>query len=116
MRPSRILIRVDLPAPFAPIRPVTPGATVTVSPSSAVTLPGYTLVSAFVSMTAAGSPGGSGTWLGGMGQRCQRRGARVITRESEAHCAAAGLRPGRVIAAAYTHRMTPLAARAVTVG
>src|SRR5215471_8962028 len=52
MRPSRILIKVDLPAPFAPISPVTPGATVMVSPSSAVTFPGYTMVSALVSTTA----------------------------------------------------------------
>ena len=52
MRPSRILISVDLPAPFAPTSPVTPGATLTVSPSSAVTFGGYRLVSPVVSMTA----------------------------------------------------------------
>src|SRR5262249_7395834 len=51
-RPRRILISVDFPAPLAPISPVTPGATGTVRPSSAVTPPGYTLVSAVASMTA----------------------------------------------------------------
>ena len=42
---------VDFPAPLAPISPVTPGAKLTVRPPSAVTLPGYTLVSALASMT-----------------------------------------------------------------
>src|SRR5262245_35291305 len=50
--PRRILISVDFPAPLAPISPVTPGATGTVRPSSAVTPPGYTLVSAVASITA----------------------------------------------------------------
>src|SRR3954469_15642681 len=36
-RPSRILIKVDLPAPLAPTSPVTPGPTSTESRSSAVT-------------------------------------------------------------------------------
>ena len=36
-RPSRILMSVDLPAPFAPTSPVMPGANATVRPSSAVT-------------------------------------------------------------------------------
>src|SRR5579875_3611758 len=57
-RPSRILISVDLPAPLAPTSPVTPGATATVRPSSAVTFPGYTLVSAAVSTTAWPVDGG----------------------------------------------------------
>ena len=35
--PSRILISVLLPAPFAPTRPTIPGSISTVSPSSAVT-------------------------------------------------------------------------------
>src|SRR5262245_9416002 len=35
--PSKILIRVDFPAPFAPTRPVTPVPAVTVRRSSAVT-------------------------------------------------------------------------------
>ena len=43
---------VDFPAPLAPISPVTPGAKLTVRPPSAVTPPGYTLVSAVASMTA----------------------------------------------------------------
>ncbi len=34
--PSRILINVDLPAPFAPTSPMTPGSTATLSESSAV--------------------------------------------------------------------------------
>ena len=37
--PSRILISVDLPAPFAPTSPMTPAGTDRVSPSSAVTAP-----------------------------------------------------------------------------
>ena len=45
-RPSRILIRVDLLAPFAPISPVIPGENTVVSPSRAVTPRGYRLVSA----------------------------------------------------------------------
>src|SRR5579864_4563832 len=122
MRPSRILIRVDLPAPLAPTRPVTPGATVTVSPSSAVMFPGYTLVSIFVSMTAlawTAGPGGpgacpedSGAWIDGMVLPCQRAVSRVITHESEV-CQGAAV---QLIATAYTCRMTPLAAGAVTVG
>ena len=51
---------VDFPAPLAPISPVTPGAKLTVRPPSAVTSPGYTLVSAAVSMTAAAVPGRPG--------------------------------------------------------
>ena len=39
-RPSRILIRVDFPAPLDPTSPVMPGSMTTVSPSSAVTGPG----------------------------------------------------------------------------
>src|SRR6516164_10660850 len=98
-RPSRILIMVDLPAPFAPTSPVTPGATVTVSPSSAVTFPGYTMVSILVSMTASleapladspadslaagGGSDGSEAWVDGMVLPCQRASARVISPESE---------------------------------
>ena len=65
-----ILIKVDLPAPFAPTSPVTPDAKLTVSPSSAVTFPGYTLVSARVSMTASGGPSGLGV-VDGMVLPCQ---------------------------------------------
>src|SRR5580704_16068722 len=91
MSPSRILIRVDLPAPLAPTSPVTPGATLTVSPSSAVMFPGYTLVSVVVSMTASliavlaagGGSGGSEVWLGGMVLPCQWAGRAVIARKSE---------------------------------
>src|SRR5580700_9916657 len=114
MRPSRILIRVDLPAPLAPTSPVTPGATLTVSPSSAVMFPGYTLVSIFVSMTALvwaagpGGPGGSGGWVDGMVLPCQRAVSRVITHENEV-CQGAVV---RLTAAAYTCRMTLLAAAA----
>ena len=39
--PSRILSRVDLPAPFAPTSPVTPGSTSTVRSARAVTPPAY---------------------------------------------------------------------------
>ena len=53
--PRRILISVDFPAPLAPISPVMPGAKATVRPPSAVTSPGYTLVSEVVSMTVAAS-------------------------------------------------------------
>src|SRR6185437_3958836 len=60
-RPRRILMRVDLPAPLAPIRPVTPVASATVRPARAGTPPGYTLVSAVASITALGrSAGGDG--------------------------------------------------------
>src|SRR5271169_3108362 len=121
--PSRILIKVDLPAPFAPTSPVTPGATLTVSPSSAVTSPGYTLVSTLVSMTAwvtaGGGSDGSEAWLDDMVLPCQRAGRPVITRESEVAARAAGpaaRRRERLIVAAYTCRMTPRAAVAVTVG
>src|SRR5580700_184711 len=89
MRPSRIFISVDLPAPFAPTSPVTPGPTETVSPSSAVTFPGYTLVSALVSMTAGAS-------VDGMVLPCQRGGTTVIPRQGEvaARGARLGHRPG----------------------
>ena len=64
-------MRVDLPAPLAPISPVTPGAKVTVRPPSAVTPPGYTLVSAVASMTGrAGAPGSASAARGG---RCPIR-------------------------------------------
>src|SRR4051812_16343497 len=43
-------MRVDLPAPFAPTRPMTPGSTSTVRSESAVTRPPYVLVSASVAM------------------------------------------------------------------
>src|SRR6187551_3242313 len=49
-RPSRILISVDLPAPFAPTRPTTPGGTSTVSCARAVIRPPYCLVSPFVTI------------------------------------------------------------------
>src|SRR5690606_31790157 len=38
-RPSRILMRVDLPAPFAPTRPTTPVGISTVRSDRAVTVP-----------------------------------------------------------------------------
>ena len=72
-----------------PTSPVTPGATVTVSPSSAVTFPGYTMVSALVSTTAlptasltaaSGGSDGPGAWVGGMVLPCQQAGGRVISR------------------------------------
>ena len=44
-------MRVDLPAPLAPMSPTMPGSTSTVSPSSAVTF-GYRLVSDRVSIRA----------------------------------------------------------------
>jgi hypothetical protein len=59
--PSRILIRVDLPAPFAPTSPVTPGPAVTVSRSRAVTR-GKRIVSPSVArivMSGTLSPGRS---------------------------------------------------------
>src|SRR6516165_1931871 len=59
-RPSRILISVDLPAPFAPTSPVIPGGTATVRLSSAVTSRVYCLVSASVWMTAAAVPASAG--------------------------------------------------------
>ena len=75
MRPSKILIKVDFPAPLAPMSPVMPGPTLTVSPSSAVTFPGYTLVSAFVSMTAAaGARTARGLGLMAWCIGCQRAG------------------------------------------
>src|SRR6186997_2469738 len=43
-RPSRILISVLLPAPLAPTRPMIPGSSSRVRPSSAVTPRGYRLV------------------------------------------------------------------------
>ncbi len=54
-RPNRILIRVDLPAPLAPTRPVTPGVISMVSRSSAVTL-GNLLVRFSVAMTVTLRP------------------------------------------------------------
>ena len=54
---------MDLPAPFAPISPVIPGAKATVSPSRAVTPRGYCLVSAWVSMTLVPVTPGSPTAL-----------------------------------------------------
>ena len=50
-RPSRILIKVDLPAPFAPTRPMIPGSTATVRSDSAVTRPPYVLVSDWVAIS-----------------------------------------------------------------
>ncbi len=44
------MIRVDLPAPFAPISPITPGSTSTVSSETAVTWP-YFLVSESVEIS-----------------------------------------------------------------
>src|SRR2546423_11250825 len=49
--PSRILMSVDLPAPFAPTSPTIPGSTSTVSASRAVTR-GYLLVNADISISA----------------------------------------------------------------
>ena len=49
--PSRILISVDLPAPLAPTRPVTPSGTSTVRSASAVTREPYRLVSSSVVIT-----------------------------------------------------------------
>ena len=49
-----ILMKVDLPAPFAPTRPMTPGSTSTVRSESAVTRPPYVLVSASVAMRLTG--------------------------------------------------------------
>ena len=74
---------VDFPAPLAPISPVTPGAKLTVRPPSAVTPPGYTLVSAVASMTAgavapaaASAAGGVPDPVGGvMGHRVPDRDA-----------------------------------------
>ena len=44
-------MRVDLPAPLAPIRPTTPGSIATVSSETAVTWP-YLLVSPSVAISA----------------------------------------------------------------
>src|SRR4051794_17723260 len=52
--PSRILIKVLLPAPLDPTRPTTPGSISRVSPSSAVTPPPYRFVSEFVAMRLTG--------------------------------------------------------------
>ena len=59
-------MRVDFPAPLAPISPVTPGAKLTVSPPSAVTSPGYTLVSAVASMTAGAAEPAAAAAVGGV--------------------------------------------------
>src|SRR5580704_13837915 len=119
-RPSRILINVDLPAPFAPTSPVTPGPTLTVSPSNAVTWPGYTLVSTLVSMTAVstsrGGPADSEAGVDGMVPPCQLAPGPVIGRETDVRPGPRLVRRARLIAAAYTCRMTPRAATAVTVG
>src|SRR6201995_345946 len=90
-RPSRILIRVDLPAPLAPTRPVTPGATETSRPSSAVTSPGYTLVSAVVSMTGPASIGGPS--VAGMCVTVPARGRPVIGHQGEVTDGRAGRSP-----------------------
>jgi len=49
-RPSRILMSVDLPAPFAPTRPTTPGGTSTLSCERAVTRPPYRFVRSLVTI------------------------------------------------------------------
>ena len=49
--PSRILRSVLLPAPFAPTSPMMPGSRSSVSPSSAVTPPGYRFVREWVAMS-----------------------------------------------------------------
>src|SRR5580700_9956417 len=97
MRPSRIFINVDLPAPLAPTSPVTPGATDTVRPSSAVTSPGYTLVSTLVSMTAPvwlGPAWTRGAWMDGMCVTVPARDGHVIARQGDTHsvpCGSPGL-------------------------
>ncbi len=58
--PSRILISVDLPAPFAPIRPVIPGPTAIVRSSSATIAAPNRLDSAVVAMTGAEESDGAG--------------------------------------------------------
>jgi hypothetical protein len=50
--PRRILRSVLLPAPFEPTRPTIPGSISTDRPSSAVTPPGYRLVSERIEMRA----------------------------------------------------------------
>ena len=47
-------MNVDLPAPFAPTRPMMPGSTATVRSSSAVTRPPYVLVNPWVAMMLTG--------------------------------------------------------------
>src|SRR2546425_7540488 len=115
MRPSRILINDDLPAPLAPTSPVTPGATETVRPSSAVTSPGYTLVSTVVSTTAPVSMGPVSmgeAWIDGMRVTVPARGGHVISRQGEVADAARPAPNPRLAATAYACRMTPRPGRA----
>ena len=98
-----------------------PGATETVRPSSAVTSPGYPLVSAWVSMTAGpgrGRVAGHGGPDAHVCSRCQ--GARPagrpdIGRQGETPLVLRGPRPGARLPRGLACRMTPAPAMTVTV-